>query len=248
MIEQHVQGTRRKPGNDQRCLHRREPCQRDPPAAHGDSPSIPCSARKAGHAFAACLPSPNHPCFLHHSCPISHFEGYRILSKSCQDYTGQAELARRAANELGELWMPAGSVCFNPQRAFNTIFTPAPGQGWRFLLSILGSVGSVTAAASQQQNTAPTMRGSSSMDKSQPGAAPSLGHLQLFLWRGCGTGFLPFCCCLQLRDTDRTAAASPTSLNHIQPGKLTRHQHSASLFHGVSLNGDFSPKTGDSFL
>lgn len=133
------------------------------------------------------------------------------------------ELARGAANELAELWMPAGSVWFNPQRAFSTMFTPmftsTQGQGWGFLLSILGSVGSVRAAVSQQQNTAPTMWGSSSMDKSKPGAAPSLD--QLLLWRGFGTGFLPFSCCLQLQDTSRIAAASPTSLNQIQPGKLT---------------------------
>lgn len=154
-------------------------------------------------------------------CLFPRFEGYRILSKSCQGYTGQVELARGAANELAELWMPVGSVWFSPQRAFSTMFTPTQGQGWGFLLSILGSVGSVRAAGSQQQNTAPTTWGSSSMDKPKPGAAPSLDHLQLLLWRGFGTGFLPFSCCLQLQDTSRIAAASPTSLNQIQPGKLT---------------------------
>lgn len=78
--------------------------------------------------------------------------------------------------------------------------------------------GSVTTAVSQQQNA---IWGISPMDKSQPGAAPSLDHLQLFLWRGSATGCLPFSCRLQLQDTNRTAAASSRSLTQIQPGKLT---------------------------
>lgn len=170
MIKQRVQ--EKGIGDDQRCVHRREPRQREPPAAHRDS-------------LRASTVSPALIILISCNTPVSS-----LALKAAESFRKAVRITQgkwswhRAANELVQSRMPTrvSALTLGVHSAVNQHNIHSNAEAGLDIPPL--HAGKCGECDSSRQPPAEHDLGNSPLDKSQPGAAPSLDHLQLILWRG----------------------------------------------------------------